>query len=502
MNLAFDNENRAISEWNKFEKVEGLLKTCNEYLSCYQKLKDTGKLVVVGSSGDKAPRHLVDEVEWKTLSEEEKLEKLYETAKTANNDMLNLCEKLSNFSDHVLVGPLKEKRRVIEKRERDYNGDVLRVIDIVRCSVLLKSLKFAKEILASFKPGGKWAAKWMLVRCKDGFQHADNFLAGGYRDIKVNVRHIDTGHIVEIQLHLEPFYEIKSCGGHEYYTFARTLNVDGITNAVSVLSGSSNSLNWKIATVGENQLTDAGEDPTLRYPIERRLGELYASMWCHGKHAIVMYDAALRHCVETHGKEAEDYLKILMELVYCCSEMQRHSNRENMRSEDEKWMTIDLIPMIDEAIDGLTLLYSESHPYTMKAMRIKADVYDSCKNLTDTAKSLYYKVLDMQTEILGISHPDTIETLNNFGDLLTDSEATVVEGFQKYETGLEGSLKRMYYNHPTPRMLVGNMVAVLQEDGWDKFLGGARRIPDGNKKLKKYKELEERQNTAQNFETL
>lgn len=498
MDLVVDHEDRAISEWKKFEKVEGLLKVCNDYMSCYQQLKDADELVVIGTSGEKAPRHGVShETEWTSLSEEEKIQKIYDTAEVVNGgDFVDLCKGLTEFSEkEVTSGPLKKQARVIEKRDFDYNGDVRRVVDIVRCSSLVSSLSLTKDIVEGFQPGGRWATKWALVRCKDGFEHVDNFLAGGYRDIKVNVRHVETGHVVEIQLHLNSFYQIKNHGGHEYYTFARTLKVDGITNAVSVLSGLSNSLNWKIAEVGEKELDAAGEEPSLRYPIERRLGELYASMWEHGKYAIIKYDAARQHCEITSGKNSVEYFKILMELVYCVSEMQRHSDRENMVSESEEWMVMDLIPMIDEAIDGLNQLLTERHPFAIKALRIKADVYDSTMGRIDEAKALYYRVLDLQKETLGISHPDTIETLNNFGDLLTEmGEETLLEGFECYQTGLNGALKRMYHNHPTIRMLVGNMTDTLEDDGWGgtwtNWNRGAKLIPDGDKRMKELEEIQ------------
>jgi len=299
---------------------------------------------------------------------------------------------------------------------------------------------------------------------------------------------VQTGHIIEIQLHLESFYFIKTHGGHEHYTFARTLRVDGATNAVSLLSGLSQDLNWKIAAVGEKKLKAAGEDPVAQYPVERRLGELYASMWCHGKYAVVMYDNALRHCESAHGKEAIEVYQILMELCYCISEMQRHNTRHNMQSNDHKWMSIDVIPMIDRAIDGLSTMLSARHPFAIKATRIKADYLDSTDR-PNAAKPIYYKVLKMQTAILGTSHPDTIETLNNFGDLLTDNDETVIEGFRCYQTGLDGALKRMDFNHPTPRMLVANMLGVLEEGN----------IPNSGETLQELKTLERDQEEAQDY---
>lgn len=477
--LRIANEDRAAQEWSKFEKVEGLLKTTNKYLNCYASLIRNGDLVVIGSHGDSKPTHRMGNDYMKASSAEEKLNILYAQAELAQKDLPDLCKKLETLAEHVSPGPMKARERVTVKRDQDYGGDALRVIDLVRCSAILSSLGDAKEIVQAFKkPNGMWSGEWEFVRCKDGFEHADNFLVGGYRDVKANVRHVATGHVVEIQLHLESFYDIKKKGGHKHYTFSRTLKVDGVTNAVSILAGCSRKLNWMIAEVGEDALEAVGNDPAARYPIERRLGELYASMWAHGEYAIVKYDAALRHCEAAFGKDSVEVFQVLMELVYCVSEMQRHSDRPNMQSNDKKWMSMDLIPMIDRAIDGLTKQLYTRHPFTMKAMRIKADVYDTIFR-ADLAKPLYYEVLRLQKEVLGTTHPDTIETLNNFGDVLTDDyDNTFVEGYSMYQAGLDGALKRMDPNHPTPRMLVANMRGVLEDD-----LKLDRKLDRGDEKM-------------------
>lgn len=142
----------------------------------------------------------------------------------------------------------------------------------------------------------------------------------------------------------------------------------------------------------------------------------------------------------------------------------------------------------DRAVDGFTQLLSARHPFTIKAMRIKADVYDSTDR-PDEAKPIYYQVLEMQTEILGVSHPDTIETLNNFGDLLSDSDETFAEGFGCYETALAGALKRMDFNHPTARMLAANMLEVLEN--------APQNIPNAAEKLQELRALQTRQTKAQ-----
>ncbi len=64
-----------------------------------------------------------------------------------------------------------------EKRDMDYNGYVRRVIDYVRCSliVVLDSLEQVKKIADYFlPPSGAFTANWSIVRIKDGFEKAEN----------------------------------------------------------------------------------------------------------------------------------------------------------------------------------------------------------------------------------------------------------------------------------------------------------------------------------------
>ena len=87
---------------------------------------------------------------------------------------------------------MKKRDRALEKVDRDYGGDVLRLLDMLRCSAVCPKhdLQDAKAIVESFKEGGSMCGQeWEFVRCKDGFEGLDCYLTGGYRDIKLNLRY-------------------------------------------------------------------------------------------------------------------------------------------------------------------------------------------------------------------------------------------------------------------------------------------------------------------------
>ncbi len=106
---------------------------------------------------------------------------------------------------------LKSFEGAVDKRDKDYEGDATRVLDLARSSVKFKSfkhLKAAQEVLESSVE---------VVRVKDRFEKP----AMGYRDVTYNV--MVNGHICEIQLHLEAILQAKAGKGHAIYEDWRKL---------------------------------------------------------------------------------------------------------------------------------------------------------------------------------------------------------------------------------------------------------------------------------------
>ena len=101
----------------------------------------------------------------------------------------------------------------------DYDGVPARVVDIVRASALFSSMiQLALAIEALLEEG----SPLVVVRAKDRLNHPTSF---GYADLLLNVRLADgphSGHVGELQLHLEPMHAIKpAC--HRVYAILRQL---------------------------------------------------------------------------------------------------------------------------------------------------------------------------------------------------------------------------------------------------------------------------------------
>mmetsp|Transcript_11341 Transcript_11341/g.14937 ORF Transcript_11341/g.14937 Transcript_11341/m.14937 type:complete len:521 (-) Transcript_11341:121-1683(-) len=480
------SRSKAEAEWEKFERVYELLGTVNEYMAIYSRLKASGGLIIIGSKvvegneEDGGICHSIpkgcDRSEWNALNPEAQYQSMVKQAEETMTEMNELEIPIQKkFTVEIHKGPLKGEERVKQKRDLDYNGNVRRVVDFVRCSliIVLESLHQIKKIVGSFSSGGDLANEWALVRIKDGFEKPENFIVGGYRDIKLNVRCLRTGHIIEIQLHLREFLDLKEREGHAHYEFARNLKVDGVTKATQLVQGDHEELQ-EICDVGEEQLEKC-KDPMEKVKILRRLGDLYSAMWLHGKFAVLRYDKALQILEEQPLDNEADrsthilLCEVLADLSYCVSEIQRHcAERSNMRTDDPNWMEVDTLPWIDRAIDIAMKYLEPRHPLTMRCKRIKADNLDG-RNENAKAEALYELVLRDQKEVLGKDHPETIETMNNFGDFLTEryedkDRKNYVKGICLYMDGLEGALKRLGPDHVTTKMLAETIKGELEDN--------------------------------------
>jgi len=130
-------------------------------------------------------------------------------------------------------GPsLKQMPRARQKTKFDYNNDHLRLLDLLRGSIICKTFD---DVLAVFRRLHKLEVDGILkiVRVKNRFK--DGSLDGsGYCDANINIELLPCdsantfkhGHICEIQIHLQSFYELK-CGSHAIYKIVRTLQLEG-----------------------------------------------------------------------------------------------------------------------------------------------------------------------------------------------------------------------------------------------------------------------------------
>ena len=150
----------------------------------------------------------------------------------------------------VFVAPIKDEKRAAEKVATDYQGDWSKLLDVVRASVAVDSIKDVKKTLDHLKKQGL-----ELVRPpKNRFL---NPTTEGYRDLMVNFK-FSSGSIGELQLHAKPMLKAKN-EGHKHYQVTRTLQ------------GKYNS-----EEPGESW---SAEDHTDFYKASKAMKELYGQAW-------------------------------------------------------------------------------------------------------------------------------------------------------------------------------------------------------------------------------
>ncbi|WP_394213005.1 hypothetical protein [Enterovibrio calviensis] len=151
------------------------------------------------------------------------LTKLYAAAPTAQAELEQLASDIAKQSNgNVLSAGLKGLERATEKVDKELDGDVSRLTDLVRITVetdSIEDLNIAYEQLAA-------SAKTMEV-----INRFHTPRPSGYRDIKVLVALPESKLIAEVQLHLKAISAVKNGKEHENYEQIQTIERSATLNA-------------------------------------------------------------------------------------------------------------------------------------------------------------------------------------------------------------------------------------------------------------------------------
>lgn len=147
--------------------------------------------------------------------------------------ILELCSQMETIREVIVkVAPLKERERILAKVESDYGGNVRRVVDVVRGSIIFKTLGCLNTFLELHFADGHFTigdcVNVPVIRIRSGFLSTHAVRSYGYRDVNVNLMVDD--YICELQLHIGDYYNIKTEHGHSQYTWARNFAVSVITD--------------------------------------------------------------------------------------------------------------------------------------------------------------------------------------------------------------------------------------------------------------------------------
>ena len=131
------------------------------------------------------------------------------------NTFIEIAQGGDELYTAATLGPLKTRERCAEKATNEYGGDVRRLVDICRASVVVDT---EDQLEAVFRH--LLADPASVIRLKNRFANPS---FNGYRDALFTVR-LDLpqggSHLAEVQVHLSPILELKA-EAHVYYDFFR-----------------------------------------------------------------------------------------------------------------------------------------------------------------------------------------------------------------------------------------------------------------------------------------
>eukprot|EP00747_Dinoflagellata_sp_TGD_P135367 gnl/TRDRNA2_/TRDRNA2_175457_c0_seq2.p1 gnl/TRDRNA2_/TRDRNA2_175457_c0~~gnl/TRDRNA2_/TRDRNA2_175457_c0_seq2.p1 ORF type:complete len:575 (+),score=63.10 gnl/TRDRNA2_/TRDRNA2_175457_c0_seq2:112-1836(+) len=157
------------------------------------------------------------------------LDVLYKQAHALCRPLHRRVQNWAAASDGTSVGPpLKKETRVLQKVMRSYGGDVSRVLDIVRASIVYPGLHDLTVGLRTIIADENVVIKSIKNRFDSTY---DASASAGYRDICLILQLIDNEtksagchlHMCEVQLHVQSLFSIKNDEGHARYIEWRNL---------------------------------------------------------------------------------------------------------------------------------------------------------------------------------------------------------------------------------------------------------------------------------------
>lgn len=150
---------------------------------------------------------------------------LYADAERMVREMERLGERIRRKVPGVrpIIGPLKGEARAISKALDKYNVDCSRITDLARMTFECQTVEQLIRVLRALS---RLRPEWELIPITNRLSPAyDADAFGGYRDMKLNMRHTQIRHIAEVQLTLVPILRVKSSGGHGVYKLAREIKL-------------------------------------------------------------------------------------------------------------------------------------------------------------------------------------------------------------------------------------------------------------------------------------
>ena len=144
----------------------------------------------------------------------EEYDKIVLKIKKVRPEFIKKVRKIAKENHAIpLIVPLKKRKRAIEKAITEKDGDMSKVTDILRCSIISKVYGRINDIEREIKN------EFEVVNIKNRFNDPGKM---GYRDILMNVRLGEV--IAEIQIHVLELLKTKEYLNHLFYEIERAID--------------------------------------------------------------------------------------------------------------------------------------------------------------------------------------------------------------------------------------------------------------------------------------
>ena len=319
---------------------------------------------------------------------------------------------------------LKPAERCRQKAKDDFGGDLSKVFDLVRCSIVVNT---EEQLIAVAKA----LMSLEVVRLKNRFKAP---LWNGYRDALYNIRISD--HICEVQLHLGAILQQTEESYGHYQLFRKFF---AVTNDV-----------YKRRMAMLEKYFDCYSDSD----VERVLLRLLASddetmLQDMAELAVIMEDSHLLKSVYDRLARLDPKNSLYKDQLG--SALRRCGNFE------------DALSTFQECLAKQKATIGEKHPETLRTMDKVALVLDD-QGKHKEAAAVYQECLADQKEHLGDTHADTLLTLNNLA-LVLNKQANYKEAEGLYRECLEKRKETLGDTHPGTLGTLHNLAGVLDSLG-------------------------------------
>jgi len=189
---------------NDFEMISGLLK--------YKLLADKEAETLTGALNKEEYASFKPKGDLRQEREITTVDEILSIGRSVKPNFDTLIDDIVNgTSSEVHSADVKSKPRCVTKSENEYDGDVRRLCDIVRTSVICAAEDDLSTVLKRFFNN----SNIKVIRMKNRFV-SPRFT--GVRDVLLNV--VVEEFICEVQLHIDFFYRQKN-DSHKFYEFFR-----------------------------------------------------------------------------------------------------------------------------------------------------------------------------------------------------------------------------------------------------------------------------------------